>query len=199
MICAGAMDDSALAAAKYPPSADIRVPPRSRPCSRTAWTPLVRPWRRTAPARRSEPDHRSARRVARCMAWTVSGFNGPTNCSSSCAMGAISHAHRHSTSVKRQLPVGGRSVRANSQAGPELGCRRLRSPQQARQARADPQLAPASFRGAKHRVERHHLANVGDGHAQAAVPPRIRPPTGSSRRSPAPATRAGSIAARGSS
>ena len=32
--------------------------------------------------------------------------SGPTNCSSSCAMGAISQAHRHSTSVSVNSPPG---------------------------------------------------------------------------------------------
>ncbi len=100
-------------------------------------------------------------------------LKGPTNCSSSCAMGAISHAHRHSTSVSVNSPPGGRLAWADVQAILELGEHILCSPQHAGQARADAKLAPARRFCAEHRVEGNHLPYVGDSHAHETSHPEL--------------------------
>ena len=100
--------------------------------------------------------------------------SGPTNASSSWPIGAISHAHRHSTSVSVTSwpgvvspgPIFSRSlIRSSTCSAPRRRQGRLvqtRSSRAARRARAE------------HVVERDHLADVRAGHAHVPPDPVFR-------------------------
>ena len=116
MICAGVMEKRLLGS-DVASARDVRVPPRS-----VRVLEPRREHRSIGGDKRlwlvgSRSSHRAARSASRRMASRVPvSFRGPTNCSSSWAIGAISHAHRHSTSVTVSSPPGGRLTRANVQA-----------------------------------------------------------------------------------
>ncbi len=187
MICSG-VRESAFFAATYPPLATYashHVPSaflQPRRNHRTIGgderlrlaTGVARLARRSVAGRR-EGGLRDVRSASRRIASRVPGsLRGPTNCSSSCAIGAISHAHRHSTSVTVSSPPCGRFTRANPQSLFDADEHIVCPAQQARQARADAKLAPARRLRAEHRVEGNDLAHVGDRDAQMASDPELR-------------------------
>ena len=149
MTCAGVMEKSACLAASVASIGDVGVPPRPfsvpqpsrehRSVGGDEW--LHGQGGSNLPFAPSAPPSASPSTASR----VSFPFKGPMNCSSSCAIGAISHAHRHSTSVSVNSPSA-LSLQGQFQSLLQMREHRFCPAQHARQARADAKLAPAPGR-----------------------------------------------------